>query len=76
MLPVPTSGSVNEDVAALSRHQVMRVYTVTVIDDAVRGHDRQGRGAARAAQYRTSVLYDRHARPVAGTLPPTINIRL
>ena len=52
--------------------QVMRVYTVTIIDETRNnGHHLLG-----AVQQRRGTAYDRFARAVASITPPLINVRL
>jgi hypothetical protein len=54
----------------------MRVFTVTIIDDATgRGKGTQGR-LLQSAQHRRIMAYNKDARAVTSAIPPTIDLRI
>ena len=76
MLPAFTSGPSVDGGYAASGHQVMRVFTVTIIDEGM-DHGKGTRGRLlQSAQHRRTMIYDRSARAVASAIPPTIDIRI
>ena len=56
---------------------MMKVYTVTIIDDGPeRGRGADDQRMLRAAQHRRTSVYNRFARAVTSAMPPTIDIRI
>lgn len=55
---------------------MMKVFTVTIIDD----RQERGRGTEvrqlQSMQHRRTTMYDRFARAVTSAIPPTIDIRI
>jgi hypothetical protein len=76
MLPVATPGPSFTGGYSPSGHLMMKVFTVTIIDD----RSERGRGTEvrqlQSAQHRRVTMYDRFARPVTSAIPPSIDIRI
>jgi hypothetical protein len=72
MHQVFTPGLVGYRYFPVAAPAVMKVFTVTIIDEPGRGESYQ----PAAVQRRWTVTYDHCARTVASVAPPVINIRL
>lgn len=76
MLPVSTPGPSFAGGYSPSGRQLMKVFTVTIIDD----RQERGRGSEvrqlQSMQHRRTTMYDRFARAVTSAVPPTIDIRI
>lgn len=76
MLPVSTPGPSFAGGYSPSGRQMMKVFTVTIIDD------RQERGKGtdvrqlQSRQHRRTTMYDRFARAITSAIPPMIDIRI
>jgi hypothetical protein len=55
---------------------MMKVYTVTIIDDGPGDSGDNNHHMLRATQHRRTSVYNRYARAVNSAVPPTIDIRL
>jgi hypothetical protein len=76
MLPVPTQGPSFAGGFSPSSHQVMKVFTVTLIDDGMEHGNGRGGRLLQSAQHRRTMIYDRNARTVTSAIPPTIDLRI
>jgi hypothetical protein len=72
MRQVVTPGLAGHQYFPIAAPAVMKVFTVTIIDEPGRSESHQ----PAAVQYRWTATYDHCARAVASVPPPVINIRL
>jgi hypothetical protein len=75
MLPVSTPGLSLSGGYPSTPHQVMKVFTVTIIDERPGSRD-SGRRQLLAAQHQRTTLYDRFARAITSAVPSTIDFRI
>jgi hypothetical protein len=76
MLPVSTPGPSFAGGYSSTGHQVMKVFTVTIIDDRSERSRRNDVRQLQSKQYRRTTMYDRFARAVTSAIPPTVDIRI